>query len=165
MTIEVTVTVAIASFLLSLSGVSFAAGGDYIYLSNARRAVQVQIGIFDWVNFFLLDFFYIFAMWTFVAVRGNQLSTRRYLELGCVGFLVVFFGNAVKVFAEVYTAATSGGLSPGSDAATLASLDAIGFMVMFGIVFLAVGSTCLALAKGNTWRLGWPFHSNPSKTL
>ncbi|HZY94684.1 MAG TPA: hypothetical protein VFE98_07495 [Candidatus Bathyarchaeia archaeon] len=165
MALDASLTVAIASFLLSLSGVSVIGGGDFIYVSSARRAFQIQIGIFDWISIFLLDFFYIFAMWTYVTVRGSQLSLRRYLELGCLGLLIVFLGNAVKVFAEVYVAATSGALTSGSDVATMASLDVVGFMVMFGIVLLAVGSTCLVFAKGRAWRLGWPFPSNPSKTV
>ncbi len=163
--LEASVTVAIASFLLSLLGVPVTSAGDYIYVSSARRATQVQMGVLDWVGFLLLDLFYVFAMWTYVTVRGKQLETRQYMQLGALGFLVVFLGNAVKVFAEVYVAATSGALASGYDAATIASLDAVGFMVMFGIVLLAVTGTCLAITKGNIGRTWWPFPPKPSKTL
>ncbi len=165
MALVATLTVAIAGFLLSLSGVPVSSSGDYIYVTSARSAFQVQVGVLDWAAFLLSDVLYVFALWAFVTVRGGQLGTRQYVVLAGLGFLVSFLGNVVKVFAEVYVGVTSGILGSGYDSAPMVSLDSEGLFVMFGILLLAVVSTCFVMAVGSVGGSRWPFRPEPAKTL
>jgi len=152
------IVVIIASSLLSFAGIPASAEGAFVYLPSFGHSFQVQIGSVDWASFLLLDFFYVFAVWTFITVRGDELQSARYLEIGTIGFIIMFLGNGVKVFAQIYVAATSGTLRSGFDAATLASMDAAGLVALFEPDFLAVSTTCLLFAKGisrnGEWSLG-----------
>lgn len=160
------VTIAIAAFLLSLSGVSAIAAGDYLYVVNAHRAVLVQIGVMDWMAFLLLDFFYVFAIWTYVTVKGGQFRSRSYLALGAMAFPMIFLGNALKIFAQVFVSATAGTLAASHDAATAASMDALGFGVMLGTVFILLAGTCLFLTRAMPGQFGWLVASNwPEKKI
>ncbi len=165
MAFESSITVAIATFFLSIAGISVSANGDYIYLAGVSRGVQVQIGVIDWASFLLLDFFYVFAIWTYVTVRGGEFGMRRYLALSVIALPIIFLANALKIFTQIYFIASSGTLTPSYDASVLASMDAVGFMVMFGTVLLIVVGTCLSVLRWNPAGLGWPSKSIGSKKI
>ncbi len=139
--------VAVVASLLSLSGIPTVAVGNYLYLVDARRAVQIQIGVVDGMSFLLFDFFYVFSVWTYVAVKGGGLTTKRYFAMALAGLPIIFLGNALKIFAQIFAAISSGTRGSSLDA-ILASTDAIGFAVMFGIVLTMVCATCLWLGRG-----------------
>ncbi len=155
----------IASSLLSFSGIPATAEGGLVYLPFFNHSFQLQIGVTDWASFLLLDFFYLFAVWTFVTIRGDELQSTRYLELGAIGFIMMFLGNGVKVFAQIYVAATSGTLASGVDGATLAAMDTTGLVALFAIVLLTVSATCLLFAKGISKDRTWPFGSTGPKSI
>src|SRR6266571_460272 len=161
MGLDSSLTVAVASFLLSLAGITSVSGGNFIFIPSAGRSLQVQIGILDWMGFFLWDIFYVFAIWTFVTLRGGQFSSRRYLVLGASGLLIMFLGNSLKVFAEIYTAVSSGALSGATDASTIDAMDVTGFAAMFGFVLVLVASTCLLISRIKPKSDGWPGLSSP----
>lgn len=155
----------VASSLLSVSGIpSFAQGGN-VFLPSFNRSFQVQVGIVDWSTYFLLDFFYLFAVWCFVTLRGAELQTRKYLELGAVGFMMMFLASGVKTFVQIYVAASSGALYSGLDASTLASMDSIGLVTFFAIVVLAIGGTCFLLTKKYLGESGWSLGSAGPRSI
>ena len=155
----------IASSLLSISGIPARPVGELVYLTSLGHSFQVQVGIYDWVTLLLLDFFYVFGLWSYLTVRGRELSSRKYLGLGAIGFIIMFLGIGVKVFAQIFVVASSGTLASGGDAATLANMDQIGLVALFGVAILAVCSTCLFFSLGRFRGQGWPFGSSGPNPL
>jgi hypothetical protein len=159
------IIVAIASSLLSVSGIPAKPVGQLVYLPSLGHSFQVEMGVYDWATLLLLDFFYVFGLWAYVTFRGRELRSRKYLELGAIGFVVMFLGIGVKVFAQIFVAVNSGTLGSGVDAATLASMDQIGLVAMLGVALLAVCSTCLLFSVSRFRGLGWAFGTSGSKPL
>ena len=152
----------IVAFLLSLSGIPAFATGNALYFPNINRSIMLEVGLMDWVSLTLVDFFYVFAVWTFVTVRGGGLDPRTYLLFAVLASPILFLGNAIKTFAQVYVLVSSGALGSGPAATTVASAEAVGFASMFGVVLLTVTVTCLFLSQGHA---GWPAASKPSSII
>jgi hypothetical protein len=155
----------IASSLLSISGIPARPVGQLVYLTSLGHSFQVQMGAYDWATLLLLDFFYVFGLWAYVTFRGRELSSKKYLELGAIGFIIMFLGIGVKVFAQIFVAVSSGTPASGGDAATLANMDQIGLVAMLGIAILAVCSTCLFFSMSRFRGQGWAFGASGSKTM
>ncbi len=155
----------IASSLLSMSGIPAKPVGELVYVTSLSHSFQVQMGAYDWATLLLLDFFYVFGLWSYVTIGGRELSSRNYLGLGAIGFIIMFLGIGVKVFAQILVAVNSGTLASGSDAATLASMDQIGLVTMFGVAILAVCSTCLFFSLSRFRSQGWAFGTSGSKPM
>ena len=126
---------------------------------------MLEVGLMDWVSLMLVDFFYVFAVWTFVTVRDGGLNTKTYLLFAILASPILFLGNAIKTFAQVYVLVSSGALSSGPVATTAASVDAVGFGSMFGVVLLTVTVTCLFLLRWPRGHTGWPAASKPSGVI
>jgi hypothetical protein len=113
----------------------------------------------------LLDFLYVFGLWAYVTYRGRELRSRKYLELGAIGSIIMFLGIGVKVFAQIFVAVNSGNLASGGDAATLAYMDQIGLVAMLGVAVLAVCGTCLVFSISRFRGQAWPFGSSSSRPM
>jgi hypothetical protein len=159
------IIVAIASSLLSISGIPAKPIGQLVYLTSSGHSFQIQMGAYDWTTLLLLDFFYVFGLWAYMTFTGRELRSKKYLELGAIGFIIMFLGIGVKVFAQIFITVNSGTLASSGDTATLASMDQIGLVAMFGIAILAVCSTCLFFSVIRFRGQGWPFRSSGSKPI
>jgi hypothetical protein len=136
-----------------------------VYLTSLGHSFQIEMGAYDWVTLFLLDFLYVFGLWSFLTVKGREISSKNYLELGVFGFVIMFLGVGVKIFAQIAVAVSSGTLASGGDAATLANMDGIGLVALFGVAILATCSTCLLFSTGRFRGMGWAFGKSGPKPI